>query len=487
MSILLINPSGGYHHEYPPLGPLYIASYLRSYGRHVHFFDEGTLAQPGDEFIGMLQDTCPAYVGLTLYTTNISRAYEIIRRIHDVAPDAVIIVGGPHATALPEYTMQECPLIDFLAAGEGEVTLRELLENLDAGQDGTRVKGLYVRRRDEASDFVFTGARDFIAELDELPIPAHDLVCLDSYQKNPLSLGKRVGVIITSRGCPYNCTFCNKAVFRSTTRRRSPQNVITEIWYLIDTIQVAEIYFQDDLFALDRRWLAEFTRLLKQHEISIPWRMLARVDILTDNDYKLLKEAGCYLIQFGVESGNDQILKEINKQITTQQIIEAFAMARRHHLQTFGFFIFGHRHDNYETINQTLELAKKIRCDFTSFFLLVPFPGTQVYSYLPEEVKYDWKRIQYVSWNKDLEPLSICAINGYELKQFEDQVNMEYYGNFGYLWHNLLSSFNTRLIRLKFHWYFFMNVRKLLFLGRGQTRIFKDICRNDITLTNNNL
>lgn len=473
MSILLINPSGGYHHEYPPLGLLYITSFMRMHGRTVHFFDEGVHEYPGEKFLDVFKISRPKYVGLTLYTTNISRAYEIIGRIRDLAPDVIIIVGGPHATALPEYTLQECPLIDFLVVGEGEVTLKELIEDLDYGGSGKTIGGLYITQQDCDNGFVFTGKREYIADLDSLPLPAHDLIDLDAYQKNPISLGNKVGVIITSRGCPYNCTFCNKAVFSSITRRRSPLNVINEIRYLIDSASIDEIYFQDDLFALDRRWLTEFTNLICRLDIRIPWRMLARVDILGDEDYKKLKEAGCYLVQFGVESGNDEILKGINKQITTQQVIDAFAMAQRHHLQTYGFFIFGHRQESYETIKQTFELAKRIHCDFTSFFLLVPFPGTEVYSYLAEDARHDWQRIQYMNWNKGLEPLSICAIPGKELRLFEEQVNMEYFGRIGYLWHNVFSSGQSKLIRLKLHWFLFMIIQKLMFLLHGKSRKFR--------------
>jgi len=471
MSILLINPSGGYHHEYPPLGLLYLASYLRNSGRTVSFFDEGSLQNPDDTFLKLLKEICPKYVGLSLYTTNISRAYEIIGRIREISHDVIIIAGGPHATALPEYTLKECPQIDFLAAGEGEETLKELLDDLDAGGNGVNVRGLYCQCRSSDADPVFTGTREYIANIDVLPMPAHDLVDLDVYQKNPISRGTRVGVIITSRGCPYNCTFCNKAVFRSVTRRRSPLNVINEIEWLISNSSIDEIYFQDDLFALDRQWLIEFTRLLRQHEIKLPWRMLARVDILKDDDYRNLREAGCYLIQFGVESGNDDILKDINKQITTQQVINAFAMARKYRFQTYGFFIFGHRLDNYETIMQTFDLAKKLRCDFTSFFLLVPFPGTNVYSCLPADARHDWKRIQYMNWNKELEPLSICSVPGTALKQIEEQAGMEYFGRINYLLHNIFSGNDIKLIRLKFRWFLSACIQKLLFIASGRTRM----------------
>ena len=473
MSILLINPSGGYHHEYPPLGLLYIASVLRDLGRTVSFLDEGALVEPAERFLDAFNTSRPKYVGLTLYTTNLFRAYEIIGRIRERAPDTIIIVGGPHATALPEYTLQECPLIDFLVAGEGEITLTELLANLDAGGDGKNIRGLYVRTETKEDGIAFTGEREYIADLDALPFPAHDLVNLDAYQKNPISLGKRVGVLITSRGCPYNCTFCNKAVFKSITRRRSPGSVIREIRWLIDTSAIDEIYFQDDLFALDRHWLGEFTRLLRQNNIRLPWRMRARVDILREEDYRALKEVGCYLIQFGVESGDDEILMDINKQITTRQVAEAFAMARHQGLQTYGFFIFGHRLDTYETIVRSFALAKRIRCDFTSFFLLVPFPGTDVYTYLSDDARRDWKRIQYMNWNKGLEPLSICAIPGNELKLFEEQVNMEYFGRIAYLWYNVFSAARPRLIRLKFRWFFAMTVQKVLSQVLGRPRIFR--------------
>lgn len=473
MSVLLINPSGGYHHEYPPLGLLSLAAFLRESNIPVAFFDEGTLAEPGEEYLEVLRRHQPRYVGLSLYTTNIDRAYRLIAAIRAESPTCTVIVGGHHATALPFETLQECPEIDYLVAGEGEITLKELIESLERGADGTEVKGLFINRRKVRQPDQYTGAREYIRNLDELPLPAHDLADLDAYQQNLIRLGRRVGAVITSRGCPYSCTFCNKAVFQSITRRRSVAGIIREILCLRDRFGVDEIYFQDDLFALDRKWLHELLAALRAEGITLPWRMLARVDILRESDYRALREAGCYLVQFGVESGDDAILRDIHKGITTAQVREAFQMARQSGLQTYGFFIFGHRLDTEVTIRATLDLAKEIRADFTSFFLLVPFPGTGVYRYLPEEYQRDWRRIRYINWDRKLEPISLCQVPPRRLKMFEDQVNREYYGRPAYLLGNILSRpAPLRLLLLKLRWWLRGTAGLLLHLLCRRERVF---------------
>ncbi len=453
MKLLLINPSGGYHHEYPPLGLLSIAACLREDGHQIAFLDDGVLPQPNNQFLSLLNEHAPDVVLISLYTTNISRGYEMIRRIRSERPKVKIIVGGHHATALPEQTLQECPEIDLLVSGEGEKTVAEIISALEGGVGVEQVKGIFISSRD-GRQFTFTGERPFIDDLDSLPMPAHDLIKLEDYQKNSISVGHRVGSLVTSRGCPFSCVFCNKSVFKSRIRRRSAENICDEIEYLITEKGVDEIYFQDDLFALDRKWLHEFVSVLHRRRLTLPWRILARVDILRKDDFAMIRKAGCYLVQFGVESGNDEILRDIKKNITKSQVRAAFRDAREVGLLTYGFFIFGHRLDTLKTIAQTFALAKEIRCDFTSFFLLVPFPGTDVYELLPEAQRQDWSRIQYVNWNKGLDPFSICEVPGSQLKAIEEQVNMEYYCRPAYLFFNVLGHRGPlKLMFLKFKWW----------------------------------
>lgn len=473
MNTLLINPSGGYHHEYPPLGLLSIAAYLRKDEHHVSFLDDGVLPQPNDRYLQLVEDEAPDCVLLSLYTTNIVRAFEMIRQIRVAKANVKIIVGGHHATALPEETLAECPEIDLLVSGEGEETISELVTVLEQGGRLEGVKGLYIPS-DNRERFSFTGERPFIENLDSLPMPAHDLVNLEDYQENPIRVGRRVGSLVTSRGCPFNCVFCNKAVFKSKIRRRSAEKICDEIEYMVSEQGIDEIYFQDDLFALDRKWLHNFVTLLNQRRLNIPWRMLARVDILKKDDFTMVRRAGCYLVQFGVESGNDEILKDIKKNITTNQVRKAFRDARGAGLQTYGFFIFGHRLDTMRTIKQTFALAKEIRCDFTSFFLLVPFPGTAVYELLPESFRRDWARIKYVNWHKEIEPISICGVSGEQLKKIEKQVNMEYYSRIFYLVSNILGHRGPlKLTLLKLRWWITNTRILVLHLLSFQERVLK--------------
>lgn len=471
MSILLINPHGGYQHEYPPLGLLSLCSCLRQQHIPFGFLDEGIYPVVGDQFYMLFAELRPRYLGLSLYTTNISRAFSIITRIKTECPEIIVIVGGPHASALPDETLQECHLIDYLVAGEGEVTLVELIRALDSGNDGQQVSGVYYRTVD--GSIRCSGERPYIQNLDELPFPAHDLVHPRQYQYNPISIGTTVASIITSRGCPFNCTFCNKAVFKSKIRRRSPEHVMSEIMYLRELYNIDEIYFQDDLFALDRQWLHAIIASMAAHNLRIPWRMLARVDILDEADYRIARQAGCYLVQFGVESGNNSVLRDIKKNITRSQIYSAFRAARRAGMQTYGFFIFGHRIDTHQTIRETFQLACEIQADFTSFFLLVPFPGTACYQYLPEEQRHDWQRIRYINWERELEPFSICEVSPRDLRQYESQVNREYYGRIQYLTGNILLSWGSLpLMKLKMAWWILNTLARLRARIRGEHSAF---------------
>ncbi len=471
MKVLLVHPWGGYVHEYPSLGLLYIASVLRQEGHKVAFFDQGAPQINSQEsFEGFVQKFNPEICGFSLYTTNLLQAYELIKQVKRLSPGSKIVVGGPHATALPERTMFECQDTDFLVYGEGEHTLVDLLNSISEGGSFQKVRGIYYRKNGKE---ISTEPREYIPDLDVIPFPAYDLIQDYRYSHDPIRIGKKIATIVTSRGCPYNCTFCNKAVFGSTYRRRSPQNVVAEIKHQIEQYQVDEIYFMDDLFAINRRWLEEFYHELKKNDVFLPWKCLGRVDVLTQEDFIKMKKNGCYVIQFGVESGNGGILKDIRKRITTNQVIKAFRSAKKAGLNTYGFFIFGHRKDTYATIKQTLKFAQRLNPDFVSFFVLAPFPGAQVYSYLGEEDKYNWERIRYISWAPGTLPISICNVKSSDLALFESQAYFEYFGRTRYLIKNvLLSSSSFALRKIKFQiWR--GNLAALLKATFRRERIFK--------------
>ena len=443
MRILFINPAGFGTNEYPPLGLLYLASVAKRNGHEVDFFDEG-IDKSELNIVGYVRKQKPDIVAFSLYTVNLIDSYRLIKKISELNPRPIIITGGPHATALPEKTLQECPEIDYLIYGEGENTFIELLEALEEGKEVKNIKGIYYHNN---RIIMHTEPRPYIKDLDSLPFPSYDIIQKYHYPMDMVVKGKRVATVITSRGCPYHCAFCNKAVFGDEYRRRSPKNVVSEIKELISK-GIDEIYFVDDLFAFNKKWLLGFYEELDKEKIRIPWKCLGRVGTLGYNDFKAMKEHGCYVIELGIESGNNKILKDIHKKITIEEAEKTIREAKKAGLAVHTFWILGHRLDTEETIMETINTAKRFNSDFISFFILVPFPGTEVYKFVPEELRYRWERIGY--YHKDTSPISICKVSSQRLLELEEKAFLTYFLRFRYIIDNILfTKRGLRLIKIK--------------------------------------
>ncbi len=448
MKVLLINPSGGYKHEYPPLGLLYIAAVLKKSGHEVLFFDEGVEFKKKNNLLDYIGHFKPAACGIALYTTNLYEAFKTIGNIKKKYPDCVIFVGGPHATVLPEKTLSECPAIDFLICGEGENTTVELLDKISNGNTISGVNGLYYR---EGGNIKNTPPRLLIDNLDTIPFPSYELTRGLNYRFDTIRAGRKVATIMTSRGCPYECVFCAaKAVWKKSFRRRSPENVVKEIAWLTQEYGYDELYFMDDLFAINSKWLDEFYLLMREYNIRLPWKCLGRVDSLSYSDYERMGKNGCYVIQFGVESGDNRILCDIKKKINTSEVRRAFSEARSAGLNTYGFFIFGHRLDTYQTVIKTVNFAKSLSPDFVSFFCMVPFPGTEVYDLVPQNLRFNWRKFAYSAWGRGLVQIKTSSVEPDDLLKFERQAYAVVYASFSYLLKNIiLSCARVRLFRRK--------------------------------------
>ena len=443
LKILFISLGGVSPNATAPLGILYLASIAQMKGCVVEFYDASFTYNNVGQFLkylnrlkarkGFVPDVC----GFTLFTVNVLDCYKFAETIKKEIPRCKIIVGGPHATALPERTMQECVLIDYLVYGEGEVTFAELLNAVNNRKSLKTVNGIYYRINKEIAN---TPPRKYIEDLDSIPFPAFDLLPKDYPYKlyDALNVGNVGAPIITSRGCPFECTFCFKATFGTRYRRRSPKNIVAEMKHLIENFGINNIFFEDDFFAVDKSWLEDFYQELKKNKIRVPWRCQGRVNTLSKEDYIKMKENGCYHITFGVEAGNDEVLKDIKKNITVRQTIKTFNDVKKSGLMVMGNFIFGHRKDTYFTINETLKLAKKVNPDTVSFLCLAPIPGSQVYSYLPGDLKYDWDKHGSYFGNSSKLPLSICEVRAEDLYSFLKQAHIKFYGRFKYLWENVL-------------------------------------------------
>jgi anaerobic magnesium-protoporphyrin IX monomethyl ester cyclase len=435
MKLFLVNAAGDYPNQFPPLGLLYLASAARYAGHKVVFFDLGAANANQEDFRIQATAFKPEVFGISVYTTQIEKTYLLFREMRAHFPLAKIIVGGPHVSALPGETLKDCPEVDFEIVGEGEITLCELLDSLGKNEASySTIAGLCFRNE---SGIVRNGPRDQVKNLDEIAFPAYDLIIPFVYSYDKFAFGKRVGIAVSSRGCPYNCTFCNKAVFGNKYRRRSPENVIRELKMQREVLGIDEIYFVDDLFVTNKKWLLEFFEAYNKSGLNLPWKCLGRVDQVDEPIYKKMKEHGCFLVQFGVESGDDEMLKKIKKNITTEKVATAVAAAQHAGLNVATYFILGHPGDTYDTVLRTIDFAVRINADVCHFFVLVPFPGTYNYTFLPDELKGCWSRIRY--YHKGQYPISLCDLAPEELYQLEKQARFSFYGRLGYFFHNVLS------------------------------------------------
>ena len=370
-----IGSAGG---EQIPLGIYYLASYVRQNNFEVKVTDAEALKLNAQQIIEKIKNFEPGFVGISSTTVAFHRAVETAKAIKSSFPEIKIILGGPHVTANPQHAMS-FKEFDYGVLHEGEETLLELLRAINDKTDINLVRGIIFRNND--SELILTSARGYIENLDSLPFPAYDLLDNISAYTPPPSNYKTLPVInvITSRGCPNQCTFCDSNIFGRKYRYRSAENIVAEIKYLREKYGVREIAFVDDSFLIDKKRIYNLFELLGKENISFDWTCMSRINN-TDYDFlKFLKSKGCWHISFGIESGDDNILKIIKKNISLNQAEEVIGWCHKLKIKTKGFFIIGHPTETMETIDKTIKLACKLKLDDVVATINTPIPGSQQY------------------------------------------------------------------------------------------------------------
>jgi anaerobic magnesium-protoporphyrin IX monomethyl ester cyclase len=396
MKILLVSPKStvwnSRKHIHMGLG--YLAGALLAAG-----YDDVTLfdAEVEDEPVAShLARERYDVVGISSPTPLIYEAWEAAAQAK--RQGAVTILGGPHLTLMPEESMQR-PEVDLVVRGEAETTIVEILQALD--QVPSRVSESPSLRlpddpwgdipglsyRNLTGEIVHNPARPLRQDIEAIPWPAYRLFKIEHYTNlQPLTDGldphARAFTLLTSRGCPYQCIYCSKPITGNTWRARSPQDVVAEWRYLVQDQGATEIGITDDVWNLKLDRAKEICRLLVDQGLNrVPWVTVhgMRADRTDAELFRLMKQAGCKRVGFGVESGNQAVLDSIKKHQTLDQVREAFYQARAAGLQTMGFFIFGLPADTGQTMDDTIRFALELDPDLANFMIAAPYPGTELW------------------------------------------------------------------------------------------------------------
>jgi len=363
--------------DHVPLGIYYIASFLRENGCDVAVTDAIVQKLTEEDIIDEIESYDPAFVGISATTVHFPKAVSIARRIKKTFPRMVTIIGGRHVTSNMEHAMC-CEAFDYGVVGEGEITTLALLDAVSRQAPVSGIEGVVYR--DERGKPVYTGPRPFIENLDMLPFPAFDLIPDINAYKPPVFLHKELPLLsmITSRGCPGQCTFCAVSLGKKY-RKRSSLNVFEEIKHLVNTYHVREVDFLDDNFLLDKQRIYDLFGMMRSAGLFIHWTCMARIGSVDYDFLKYLRDNGCWSIAFGIESGDEKILKTIKKGLSLKRTGQVAAWCRDLGIVTRGFFIIGHPLETVETIDRTIRFAIDTPLDIIAASFNTPFPGTQQY------------------------------------------------------------------------------------------------------------
>jgi anaerobic magnesium-protoporphyrin IX monomethyl ester cyclase len=372
--------------RFPPLGVGYIAASLLRAGHEVHLIDCTFLDR--QKALERALAAKAEVIGIYCMVTMRNDCFWFVQQLR--AHCRLLVAGGPLPTCDPEPFLD---YFDVVVRGEGEQTMKELLQNDASPSELGTIAGIVYRPRNagqEKGTAVYTPEREFIQELDRLPFPARALLPNESYiNYAKKKYGYSITTVMSTRGCPFSCEFCSNVVYGSSYRERSPENVVDEICDAL-ALGYERISFADDVFTLKKDRLLKVCQEIRRRDLHFKWECLGRVDALDFPTALEMKAAGCTRIYFGIESGDDEILKLMNKKITTDQARRAVDAAHQAGLQVGAFFILGYPGDTDDTALKTLHFATSLPLDYLGLSMPYPLPGTMLFKRIRNRITRDW-------------------------------------------------------------------------------------------------
>ena len=381
MKIGLIFPNKDRRYKTVHLGLSYLVSYARAQHDDLCF-------QVLDTRVASRKETKRFFasnfdlIGMTVFSPVYFEVIALFKKIKETFPGVPVCVGGPYVTTIQEEIFTETP-VDYAVYGEGENTFCELIDHLKGRKELQDIKGIIYKN--EIGEIIKNNPREKISKLDEIPFPAYDLFPMDRYPLHRM---------VTSRGCPYACAWCNSSsIWNHSFRQRGVENVIREIEFLLTNYGKKIFVFGDNSFNADLKWVEDFCDKLIKKKIKILWSVSLRADIMTQNLANKMKEAGCYNVAIGIESANDKILIKMNKATDIEKLKSGISMLKKAGLEVLSQFVIGSPYDTLETVKESIEFAKSSGCDYSNFYTILPFKGTAQWDYVENHGTFLAKKI----------------------------------------------------------------------------------------------
>ena len=371
----------------PPIGLLSIAAYLEASGIDVEVLDCYGAPASVERHATDILSRNPDVVGFSCTTSSFLQGYAIAERVKEKNPDIRIVFGGAHACAVGASLLDSFPAVDYLVIGEGETTFAELL--CSGFRNVAGIPGIGWRKDGTGS---LTAVRENIPDLDTLPFPAYHRLPdfprrynlpLFSYPKAPNTS------IISSRGCPYQCSYCDRSVFSRGFRFNSPEYIVEHLRYLNRDFGIRHVFFYDDLFTFDRKRVERFCVLMEEKRVPVTYNCIARLEHVDAELLSLLKRSGCWQVNFGIESGDPEILGKHRKLYDLDRVRDKLRMVRETGMRVKGLFMMGFPGETEESVRRTIDYAVSLPLDEVNVTKFTPFPGAPVYPTIREHGTFD--------------------------------------------------------------------------------------------------
>ncbi|MDG4476048.1 B12-binding domain-containing radical SAM protein [Thiovibrio frasassiensis] len=415
--------------RYFPLGLGYIASYLMKYGGHeVQLYEPEAQGLTMHRIQEVVREFQPDIVGITCSTANFTRAIEMAQLCRNNSR-AKIIIGGVHVSAIPEYVMSEyADWIDCVVVGEGEITMLELVEAYQRNSDIGDIEGIVYNKKDK---IVRNACRPYIEDLDSIPFPARHLIPQHLFFPNMHNARYRNCLtILTSRGCPFNCSFCAARIVSGTRyRMHSAEYVLEEMQMLKKDYNARQLLITDDTFTINHPRLEKICKGMIDKKLNLKWFCFAQVTTVNREMLSLMKKAGCYSIGFGLESSDEEILRKMGKPISPARSKETVKIANQIGLKTQAFYILGSSGETRTQMAETIKFSQEVDSTLAFYNMLVPFPGTKDFDFYFSSVplkSINWEK--FVAIGEDC-VLKNAEVSGQEIENLISKANIKYYAN----------------------------------------------------------